>query len=375
MSTPQRPLRIAVTATRVPPDLGGVENHVWEVARRLPEHGFEVTVIATGRERGLPARVDGAGVTIRRTRALRWPPDAYLAPGVVRLLAGLRYDLLHVQGYQSFVAPLAMTTALVRRRPYVVTFHGGGHSSRLRTAGRPVQLAVLRPLLRRAQRLVATAQFEIDHYGRALGIGPDRFAYIPNGADLPAPVVAPQEREAGLVVSIGRLERYKGHHRVIEAMPDVLRARPDARLWIVGSGSYEPELHALARRLGVERRVEIRAVPPDERARFASEVGRARVAVFMSEFETHPLAAIEAAGLGLPLLLADSSGLGELVRAGVGRGVPLDASAPQLARAIADDLENGAAPPPGLELPTWDACVADLARLYREVLGESGGAR
>ena len=353
-----------------------MENHVWEVARRLPEHGVEVTVIATGRERGLPARDDVCpGVTVRRTRALRWPADAYLAPGVVRLLAGMRYDLLHVQGYQSFVAPLAMSTALALRRPYVVTFHGGGHSSRLRTAGRPVQLAVLRPLLRRARRLVATARFEVDHYGRALGIGPERFTYIPNGSDLPSMPVPPGEREAGLVVSIGRLERYKGHHRVIEAMPAVLRVRPDARLWIVGSGPYEPELRSLARRLGVEPRVEIRAVPPLERARFASEVGRARVAVFMSEFETHPLAAVEAAGLGLPLLLADGSGLGELVQTGVGRGVPLQATSTDLAMAIAATLENGIAPHVGLELPSWDACAADLARLYREVLRDSGRAR
>jgi glycosyltransferase involved in cell wall biosynthesis len=43
-------------------------------------------------------------------------------------------------------------------------------------------------------------------------------------------------------VSCGRLERYKGHHRVIEALPLVQQTVPDATLHILGSGPYEKEL-------------------------------------------------------------------------------------------------------------------------------------
>ena len=44
------------------------------------------------------------------------------------------WDLVHVQGYHTFVAPIAMAAAKWARLPFVVTFHSGGHSSRLRNA-------------------------------------------------------------------------------------------------------------------------------------------------------------------------------------------------------------------------------------------------
>jgi len=44
-----------------------------------------------------------------------------------------------------------------------------------------------------------------------------------------------------LIVSGGRLERYKGHHRAIAALPELIRRVPDARLYVVGTGPYEGE--------------------------------------------------------------------------------------------------------------------------------------
>src|SRR5262249_55524255 len=153
--------------------------------------------------------------------------------------------------------------------PYVATFHGGGHSSRLRTRLRGTQLRLLRPLLARAQALVAVAPFEVDHYGEALDLPRSRFVLIPNGADLPAPTTARAAAPGRppLIASVGRLERYKGHHHVIAALPNVLERRPDARLWIAGSGPYEAKLETLAERLGVRDRVDIHAVPANERTR------------------------------------------------------------------------------------------------------------
>ena len=81
------------------------------------------------------------------------------------------WDLVHVQCFHTFVAPLAMArSAAARGVPYVLTFHAGGHSSRLRNALRRPQLEALRPLLARAAALVAIADFEIERYSRMLRI-------------------------------------------------------------------------------------------------------------------------------------------------------------------------------------------------------------
>src|SRR5207249_7641971 len=84
------------------------------------------------------------------------------APDIYTEIARGTWDVAHVHAYHTFVGPFAMLAARRSRLPYVVTFHAGGHSSRLRNAIRPLQLSLLRPLLSRADRLVALAPFEPD---------------------------------------------------------------------------------------------------------------------------------------------------------------------------------------------------------------------
>jgi glycosyltransferase involved in cell wall biosynthesis len=373
MSSSGAQLRVVMTTPRFSPDVGGVENHVLEVARRLIPHNVEVTVVTAGAERGLPPAEVVQGVRVVRLSALPRRGDLGFAPSLPRVLRSQRPDIVHVQSYHTFMAPLSMATALASRRPYVVTFHGGGHSSRLRSTVRPLQMRALRPLLRRSERLIATARFEIVDYGGALGLGPERFAYVPNGSDLPAfhPTSAPDPH---LIVSIGRLERYKGHHRAIEALPHVLETDPEARLWIAGEGSYESELVALAGRLGVSDRVEIRAIPVTERARFASELSRARVALLLSEFETHPMAALEAAALGVALVVLDGSGLSELVADGLASGLPETADPREVAAAILAAMRRPI-PSELPRVPTWDDCALELATIYRSIARSGSTAR
>lgn len=366
---PEAPLRVLIVTPRSPLSQGGVERHVAETGRRLAAAGAAVTVLCT-EPGGAPLAVEARdGVEVRTVRA--WPADRdwCFAPRLWGEIRRARPDVIHVQSYHTLVAPLAMLRALTLGVPYVVTFHGGGHSSELRNRARRAQRRLLRPLLRRAARLVAVARFEIEDYGRELGLPPERFALIPNGADI-AFAAAPREpRRAGeppTLATIGRLERYKGHQRAIEAMPEVLRARPDARLLVVGTGPYEAELRALARRLGLGDAVTFTSVPPERPQAMAELLGTIDLVVLMSEFETHPLVALEAAAAGCRLLVADGSGLGELARDGFARALPLDAPPARVAAAIIEELEQG---PPSERppLPSWDECAERLLGLYRAV--------
>lgn len=352
------------------PHVGGVEQHVHEVATRIAASGrASVEVITTGAELGLaPTGTDGP-VALTRLRALPKGRDWLLAPELPRRLRAEPWDVIHLQSYHTLIAPLTMATAARLGVPYVVTFHGGGSSSPVRHGARDLQRRLLGPLLRRAAALVAVAQFEVTEYGGRLGIPAERFALIPNGVDLPDP--GPRDPAADappgpLIASVGRLERYKGHHRVIEALPHVLRERPGARVWIAGSGPYEAELRALAARLGVEDRVEIGAVPPDRRAEMARRLRASDLVVLLSDFETHPIAALEALSLQRPLLVATGSGLGELADRGLARSVDPAAAPDVIARAMLRELDDPLSPA-ALDLPTWDDCAAELLALYTRI--------
>jgi glycosyltransferase involved in cell wall biosynthesis len=372
----QKPVRILYVTPRYPPEIGGVEAHVHAVATRLAAGGrAHVTVLTTDPDGALAAFDHDGEAAVRRVRAHPRGRDWRFAPGLSAVIASGDWDLVHVQSYHTFVAPLAMAAAARARLPYVVTFHGGGHSDRLRHRLRSLQRALLRPLLARAAALVAIAQFEIDEYAPELRIPPGRFVLIPNGFDLPVAAAASngagahaEEGGGPLIVSLGRLERYKGHQYAIAALPHVLEAAPGARLWIAGAGPYEADLRRQASELGVAERVEISFVPLEQRAELARRLRAVDLAVAFSEFESHPIAALEVLALGRPLLVATGSGLGELAGRGYARSIDPRAGAQETAAAIVREL-NDPLRPSSTQFQSWDDCADALLALYRRILG------
>jgi glycosyltransferase involved in cell wall biosynthesis len=362
-------LSVLQVTPRYFPYAGGVESHVYQVSRRLARAGVEVTVLTTDPSGKLLASEEADAVHIRRV--LAWPAhgDYYFAPDIYRIIRRGDWDIVHVQSYHTLVPPLAMLAAWQAHLPYVLTFHGGGHSSSWRNAARGTQRALLRPLLAHAERLIAVAEFEVELYSRELHLPEGRFLLIPNGADLPTlpPDPVKTTLDKPLIASVGRLERYKGHHRILAAFPHILKQTPEARLWIAGSGPYETDLRRLAVKLGVADRVEIRAVPATDRDAMARELSRAGLVVLLSEHETQPIAILEALALGRPALVADTSGLSELARRGLARAVPLDSPPERVAAAALDQLRHPRALGP-MDLPTWDACANALLDLYQSVL-------
>jgi glycosyltransferase involved in cell wall biosynthesis len=362
--------RILFVTPRYLPTVGGVQNHVYQVSRRLAGMGIDVTVLTTNPNNRLPAEEIIEEVRIRRVPA--WPTngDYFFAPQIYPIIRKGSWDVIHVQSYHTFVAPLAMWAAWRSGIPYVTTFHGGGHSSPFRNNIRGAQQKILRPFLARANKLIAISDFEIPLFSNRLRLSEKQFALIPNGADLPN--LAEGELipiEEGLIVSVGRLEQYKGHQRAIAALPKILEQRPDAHLWIAGTGPYESKLWELAHQLGVAHRVDIHAIPASDRQRMARELSKAALVVLFSEFETHPIAVLEAVSLGRPVLVTDTSGLSELAHKGLARAIPLKSTSSEVAEAILDQLQQPQKPA-RINIPTWDECAAGLLSLYTSIIAE-----
>lgn len=360
------PLTVAMVTPRFLPLTGGVEVHVREVARRLLARGVRVSVITTDPSGQLPEREKVDGIDVRRLPA--WPPrtDLHYPPGLARAIEAAAPDVVHIQGINTLTAPLAMLAARRAGIPYAVTFHTGGHPSRLRRSIRPLQWRLLAPLLRRASALIAVSRFEASLFRTAIGDGTQQILVIRNGGvsetdrGQRAPVVDPT-----LVVSIGRLERYKGHHRAIEALSALRERIPGAWLLILGSGPYESELRRLAAGLGVAEAVRIRYIPPSSRDELVDAIAGAGVVVLLSEYESHPVAVMEALSLGRPVVVAATTGLIELAEAGLVRQVPITARAGDVAEVLAEELRGATlATRP---LPTWDECVDQLLNVYQRV--------
>jgi glycosyltransferase involved in cell wall biosynthesis len=365
-----RPIRVLVVTASFLPDLGGIETHVYEVTRRLVTRGdLDITVLTTDRSGTRPVTEKYEGVKVLRCRSYPKRRDYYLAPAIYRHIRGNQYDLVHCQGIHTAVPILAMLAARRNHIPYVVTFHTGGHSSGFRQRIRAPQWRALSPLLRSSALLVAVSRFEQRMFQRACGLDEGRFRIVQNGGDLPTGV-GRADIIPGRIISSGRLERYKGHQRVIEALPIVRESIPGATVHILGSGPYERQLRSLINRLGLTKCVTIEFVPPNDRARMAQTLGTAGALAALSEYEAHPVAVMEALALGVPTVGLDTAGIGDLIEDGRVEGVPRDASPETIARTLVAALEGRHVSSPS-SLPTWDLAASDLARIYREAIRTS----
>jgi glycosyltransferase involved in cell wall biosynthesis len=363
--------RIAMVAARYFPYLGGIEAHVHEVAPRLAADGFDVRILTCDLSGELPPVEVVQGIEVRRFHAGPANKDWILSPALYQELAKGGYDLVHVQGVHTGVPPAAMEAARRAGMPYVVTFHTGGYSKPLRNRLRGTQFRALAPLLRRADALIGVSDYEARRFRAYVGSGGPPVDVVRNGGSLPTPDPA-VDVVPGRVLSVGRLEKYKGHHRLVAALPLLREWQPDAHVRILGDGPARQELMDLAFSLGVADRVTIDHVPPGDRLAMAREVAAAQVVGLLSDYEAHPVAVMEALTLHRPVLVARTSGLVELEVAGLVRGVPAECGPSVVAHSLDLQMRH----PLHVDastLPTWETCSAELASTYRKVLSRSPG--
>lgn len=368
----QRTLRVLVVAARFLPDLGGIETHVNETARRLARReDIDLTVLATDRSGQLPAKESIDGLTVLRCRSYPRRKDYYIAPSIYGHIRDGDYELIHCQGIHTAVPVLAMLAARRRAIPYVVTLHTGGHSSDMRNRSRAIQWHALAPLLRGAATIVAVSRFEQQLFQQTCHLSASRLRVIQNGGNLSSKNQLP-ERIPGRIVSSGRLEKYKGHQRVIEALPIVRQTIPDATVHILGSGPYHSTLQKLTASLGMDEFVKIEYISPDNRVRMAESLREASVFAALSDYEAHPVAVMEALTLGLPVVGLDTAGIGDLVADGLVKGVAKSAPPAIIARALIAAMTSPCVKQP-TQLPTWEAAAADLADVYWQAVENLGG--
>ena len=307
-----------------------------EAGSRMASLGHQITVLTTDPRGGaLPVAETVCGMHIRRVRA--WPRnrDYYFAPRIYAEIARGQWDIVHIQGYNTFVAPIAMFAAMRRGIPFVLTFHSGGHSSRLRNAIRGLQHALLAPLAARARRLIGVSGYEAAFFSNRMGVNPSRFTVVPNGASLPPPTTAPLTTDRNLVVSIGRWNATKVTSEQLQPSRICDSARAGRAFNDPRFRLYEPELRSLIRSLGLEERITIDSIPSAERQRLSDLLCSAGLVILLSDYEAHPVAVMEALSLRRSVLVTDTSGLRELAEKGLCRSVPLNATPSMIAGAIA----------------------------------------
>jgi glycosyltransferase involved in cell wall biosynthesis len=259
--------------------------------------GAESVVIPAGRVRDLPRLV---AVVHRLVGAMRaWRPDVVLS---------------WMSKAHLYTAPAAGLLGI----PALWFQHG--LPSRTDPIDRLAALAPAATVLV-PSRTVATAQAAIWPRRRTHVIYPGvdvewKRPQSANAIEMRASANLPAK--ATVVGMVGRLQRWKGMHVLVEAMPAVLARCPDAHAVIVGGDhplepGYRDGLLAIAARLGVQDRIHLVGYHADARC----WMDAFDVVVHASDTEPFGLVVLEAMALGKPLIAGARGGPSEVVREGV----------------------------------------------------------
>jgi glycosyltransferase involved in cell wall biosynthesis len=309
--------------------MGGPAHHVSILSERLPADRYR-TVLVCGNvgagEEELPVSV--APVRIA-TLAPELGPRRDLAALVqlVRLMRRERPDIVHTHTAKAgFLGRLAARLAMGPRPIVVHTYHGHvleGYFGRAQTA---LYRGLERTLGMVSDALIGVSQATVDDLVR-LGVAPrHKFRVIPLGLDLDRLArLGDDVRRRGraeldlgaddvAAVFMGRLVPIKRVDRLIDALATVRSLGVPLVLVIVGGGELEDALRAQARALGVEDAVRFAGY----RADVAPMLASADLAVLSSANEGTPVALIESAAAGLPLVATDVGGVAEVVVEGTG---------------------------------------------------------
>ena len=332
-----------------PPKVGGIQNYLWELWRRLPP---DDVVVHTTPHRGSATFDAQQPFTVIRSREPWLLPGPHLVRRVNRLAKRHDADLV--------VIDPALPAGLVGPRldlPYAVVVHG----AEVAIPGRlPGVRRLLRNVLDSAAGVIAAGGYPALECERALGRHLPAFV-IPPGVDIerfrPA---SRHERgllrsrlglrpEAPTVVSVSRLVPRKGMDTLVRAAALLAARGRDLQVVIAGDGRDRGRLKSLAARTGAPVRLVGRLGDDD----VAALLGCADVFAMLCrtrwrglEQEGFGIVYLEAAAAGVPQVAGRSGGAHEAVADGE-TGLVLDPATPGAAAeaigALLDDGERRAA--------------------------------
>lgn len=356
-------LRVALIASnRYPirqPFAGGLEAHVWHLARALVQRGHHVSLFAgTGSDAGLACRslqvreltLSAAAQSDISMPATTFMDDhhAYLSLMLDLTRHGAEnFDVVHNHSLHHL--PVAMAPMLPI--PMLTTVH---------TPPTPWLESALTAGAGAGTRIAAVSRHTAASWRHVVG----DIEVVPNGVDTAAWRLGPGGED---LVWFGRITPEKGTHLAIAAA-----RKADLPLAIAGPIS-DPEYyaHAVAPLLGGD----IRHVGHLDRAGLARLVGGAAAVLVTPMWdEPYGLVVAESMSCGTPVIAFDRGGIGEMLDPAAGRLVPpgdVAAMAAAIPGAVAlprDEVRAHA-----LRCCSQEAMVQTYLSLYTDMISEAGG--
>ena len=295
--------------------MGGADKQLLSAAELMHAQGHDVCIVSLTElgPMGLEARSQGI-----RTESLdmrRGVPDPRGLIRLIRLVRAWKPDVLH--SHMIHANLMARAVRLFARVPVMVsTIHNIYE-------GGPLWMAAYRISNGLVDHMTIISEAAADRFVNDGIVPRELLTCVPNGVDTERfRQVAPETREAVrssigvndsfVWLAVGRFEVAKDYPNMLQAFVQVCRSDSKAVLLLVGHGSLQQETESLAQSLGLGDRIRFLGVRSDVPEVMAAADGY----VMSSAWEGMPIALLEAAAAGLPIVATRVGGNHEVVREG-----------------------------------------------------------
>lgn len=312
-------VKVLAVTNDFPPEIGGIGRYVYELYRRLPDHGIDVRVLAPDMPGAQEFDRSVADIEVVRYPKRLVMPSPKLTTTLEKLSADR--DIITL----GSTLPVGFAAAKVGLPLVLHT-----HNSEILYDRLPGTRFLFRRLVERAS--LVTVITEYTHAALSSVLDGSRVGYLSPAVDLERfrpdiTGLSIRQRfgvpaEAPLIVHAGRLVPRKGQDALIEAMPMILRSLPATKLLLVGTGPQEARLRKQVTQLGLEASVifsgfidwsevpEVFAAADVFATPCRSRFGRREVEGFGQVF-------LEAQAVGRPVIVGRSGGAPEATLDGV----------------------------------------------------------
>jgi glycosyltransferase involved in cell wall biosynthesis len=257
-------------------------------------------------------------------------------------LLALKKPSIVIAAHPNLAPPARWMKRISRAMKTIVLCHGVDVWERLPPSRREA--------LVRADLVLAPSTHTADKLVNVQGVSAERIRVLPwpvnaalmRMAERPSDLTLPARFPKGRVIlTVGRWatsEQYKGADKLIEAMPELLRAFRGLQLVAVGSGDDLPRLKGIAERLKVSHAVHF--LEGLSREELAACYAHSEIFALPSTGEGFGIVFLEAMAFGLPVVGVAAGGVTDIVQDGVNGLLVSGGDQPSLTAALQQLLQD-----------------------------------
>lgn len=340
-------MRVVMLSNSFPPAVGGIQEHVSNLAQTMTKQGHQLKVVTVRRNKSERVRDTFAGLDVIRVPQLNLPKTLtaqYLAITTALLIAKRLRGQADVVHYHTFW-PDAFTAFIVNK--FVPTVYTAHESRFLLMAEQPKTQRWLKLALRPFQGILAPST-ELLEVTRQLGVTIEKSVFISNAVDankfrpdITRGIVRARygiPADHCLILCPRRLVPKNGLEFLIESLPIIHQRFSNFSVLIAGDGPEKEKLHRRACELGFQHSVIFAGNQNnDQLPEFYAD---ANIVAIPSLKEATSIAGLEAMASARAVVASNVGGLPEIIDDGV-NGLLVPPRDPEaLARALMRLIET-----------------------------------